>query len=310
MELHILDTSNYIYAGAFGKLYISRGVRQSGGEYEANEAPIGGVRFLLKNVFSFPTDAVVMPVFDRTPTIKREMYADLYGDQFGYKGTRPTKTVDITYQKEYAEWILRDLGYPVQAIDGYEADDVIYSLVQYYKDDFEHIYIHTRDSDLSFLVSDKVSIAQVGTLGKVIDMNNYTSVADKTGYCAYNTVHLRKMCTGDKSDNIPGVGWKWAELIDACIIDKDENRKLGDLNIARSYIKKAIMANPMVEGSHLVLKTFNMVCPLLVPESEIDDCEQAVNSEKIAYYANNWNSSLDKWKLEDALADYIDQYYD
>lgn len=311
MELHILDTSNYIYAGAFGKKVVTRGVRETSSEYCANSAPISGVQFLLRNVRALTRDdTVVMPVFDRTPEIKRDMYTNTFGDPFGYKGTRPQKSIDITYQKEYAEQILRQLGYPVQAVDGYEADDIIYSLVQYYKYDFDHIYIHSRDSDLTFLVDDNVSIALVGDKGKIIDMSNYTAVADKTGYCAYNTVHLRKLCTGDTSDNIPGVGWKWAELIDACIIDKADNRKLGNLDIARKYIKQAIMNNPTEPGAHTILSTFNIICPLLVPEDEIDDSDMDVDFEKFAYFLNGWAANLDRWNFEEQLADYIDNYYE
>lgn len=311
MDLHIVDTSNYIYAGSFSKKVISRGVRESEGEYCANTAPIGGVLFLLKQVRELTNDdTVVMPVFDRTPEIKRDMYTNAFGDPYGYKGNRPKKNMDVTYQKEYAEQILRDLGYPVQAVEGYEADDVIYSLVKYYKYDFDHIYVHTRDSDLTFLVDDTVSIAQVGAQGKVINMSNYNTVADNTGYCAYNTVHLRKLCTGDSSDNIPGVGWKWAELIDNCILDKNENRKLGDLDIARKYIKQAIIANPTEPGAHSVLSTFNIICPLLVPEDEIDDSDMDIDFEKFSYYLGGWVPSLDRWGLEEKLADYIDNYYE
>ena len=311
MDLHILDTSNYIYAGSFNNKVISRGVRETNGEYCANNAPIGGVLFLLKQARELTNDnTIVMPVFDRTPDIKRDMYTNVFGNPYGYKGNRPAKKIDISYQKEYAEQILRQLGYPVQAVDGYEADDVIYSLVKYFKYDFDHIYIHTRDSDLTFLVDDTVSIAPVGDKGKVIDMANYTAVADKTGFCTYNTVHLRKLCTGDTSDNIPGVGWKWAELIDNCIKDKNENRKLGDLDVARKYIKEAIVANPTEPGAHSVLSTFNIICPLLVPEGEIDDSDMDVDFEKFAYFLGGWVVSLDRWGFEDQLADYIDNYYE
>lgn len=311
MDLHILDTSNYIYAGSFNNKVISRGVRETNGEYCANNAPIGGVLFLLKQARELTNDnTIVMPVFDRTPDIKRDMYTNVFGNPYGYKGNRPAKKIDISYQKEYAEQILRQLGYPVQAVDGYEADDVIYSLVKYFKYDFDHIYIHTRDSDLTFLVDDTVSIAPVGDKGKVIDMANYTAVADKTGFCTYNTVHLRKLCTGDTSDNIPGVGWKWAELIDNCIKDKNENRKLGDLDVARKYIKEAIVANPTEPGAHSVLSTFNIICPLLVPEGEIDDSDMDVDFEKFAYFLGGWVVDLDRWGFEDQLADYIDNYYE
>lgn len=311
MVLHILDTSNYIWAGAFSKKYIARGVRESNNEYCANEAPIGGVRFLLSQVAKLSRDDnnIIMPVFDRTPEIKRSMYQEAYGDPYGYKGNRPTKPIDINHQKDYAEEILRDLGYPVQAVDGYEADDVIYSIVKYYKDDFEHIYIHTRDSDLSFLVSENVSIDLVGDKGKVINMYNYNSVVESNNDVLYNTIHLRKLCAGDTSDNIPGIGWDWAKKLDE-VIPNDKYKCLGDLDIARDYIKKAVFANPTTPGAQNVLRTFNIICPLLIPADYIDDSEMEIDRSKLSYYLHDWNAGEDKWDLEERLMNYINLYYE
>lgn len=312
MNLHILDTSNYIYAGAFTNRYVARGVRETNGTYGANEAPIGGVKFLIdsiSNILKSDPDCVIMPVYDRTPEIKRGMYYDTYGDQYGYKGNRPKKSIDIDRQKNYSESILRDAGFIVQAVDMYEADDVIYSLVKYYKDDFDHIYVHTKDSDLFFLVSDNVSISQVSKSDKSIDIYNYSTMVNSKENTLYNTVHLRKLCGGDKSDNIPGVGWKWAEKLDE-IIDGPEYAKLGDLDLCRKYLKEAIIKNPTVPGAHNLLNTFNILCPLLVPYEQLDDTEQDIDFNKFSYYRNNWDKSLDRWNLEDMLSDYIDSYYE
>jgi hypothetical protein len=309
MNLHIFDCSNYIYAGAFSNATIARGVRETNGEYQANEAPIGGVRFLLTRIASLLTDDnVLMPVFDRPPIIKREMYKEAFGGWESYKGNRPDKRFDITNQQKYAEEILRGLDFPVQAVDGYEADDVIYSLVQYYRDDFDQIFIHTRDSDLFFLVDEKVSIAKVGGKGKEIDMYNYPVMVRKNENVLYNTVHLRKLCAGDASDNIPGVGWDFATLMDK-VVPNEDYAKLGDLDISRKYILKTITENPTLPGGHNILRTFNILCPLLIDYEELNDVEQDVDMSKLSYYLNDWNPSLDKWNLEDMLSEYIDSYY-
>ena len=312
MNLHILDTSNYIYAGTFTNQYISRGIRETNGTYGANEAPIGGVKFLLNSIARIlkdDPDAVIMPVFDRTPEIKRGMYLEAYGLQYGYKGTRAAKPMNIDKQKEYSENILRDLGLVVQAVDQYEADDVIYSLVKYYKEDFDHIYVHTKDSDMFFLVSDNVSIAPVSQKDKSIDIYNYPTMVDSKNHTLYNTIHLRKLCAGDRSDNIPGVGWVWAEKLDE-LIDRDTYAKLGDLELCRKYLKEVVNKNPTVPGAHNLLSTFNIVCPLLIPYDLLDDVEQDIDLQKLSYYKNNWDKSMDRWNLEDMLSDYIDSYYE
>lgn len=308
MELHILDCSNYIYAGAFSNKAIARGVREDNGEYRANDAPIGGVRFLLRQISALMRPGVdIMPVFDRVPEIKREMYRTAFGYD-GYKANRPPKKIDITEQQRYAELVLRDLGFPVQSVDGYEADDVIYSLVKYYKDDYEHIYIHTKDSDLFFLVDANTSIATVGEKGKEIDIYSYPTLVKNDEHTLYNTVHLRKLCRGDTSDNIPGVGWEFAEKLDA-IVPTEEYAKFGDLDLCREYIKRVITENPTMAGGHNILRTFNILCPLLIGFEELNDVEQDVDAGKWSYYMNDWNPSLDNWGLEDMLADYIESYY-
>lgn len=309
MILRIFDASNYIWAGAFSKRVISRGVREDNGEYIANQAPISGVRFLITQIANLVDEnTVIMPVFDRTPTVKREMYNEAFNDPYGYKGKRATKPFDITFQKDYAEEILRECGFPVQAIEGYEADDVIYTLVETYKYDFEHIYVHTRDSDMSFMVAENVSIAKVGDKGKVINMYNYNTMADLKG-CRYNISHLLKLCRGDVSDNIPGVGWRWGELLDS-VLPQEEYQKLGDLDLCRKWIRKVVMENPLEPGGHNVLRTFNIVCPLQAPVDELDDSEMDVDLGKLNYFKNDWNEAIDEWGLEDQLLEYINQYYE
>lgn len=72
MILRILDCSQYIYAGSYKNSTIARGVRESDGVYKENDAPIGGVRFLINSAAKLCNDnTVVIPVFDSTPTIKR-----------------------------------------------------------------------------------------------------------------------------------------------------------------------------------------------------------------------------------------------
>ncbi|MBR3600603.1 MAG: hypothetical protein IKL53_12135 [Lachnospiraceae bacterium] len=311
MNLHILDTNNYLYAGSFENSVICRGVRENNSEYSAASAPIGGIRFLIKQVARLSTpDNVVMPVFDRPPDIKREMYKSVFGGIEEYKGNRKfTKTAQrVGQQKAYAEQILRDLGYPVQVADGYEADDLIYTIVNMVKDEYEHIYIHTKDSDLDFLVDENVSIYPVGDDGKTITRWNYENVVDKS-HCLFCTHHLRKLCSGDTGDNIPGIGNEWAEKMDEVIPDGDY-AKLGDLDLCRKYLKETILRNPTMPAGYRVLQTFNILAPLNVPYEEINEDEQDIDFDKLQYYLLGWNEKMDRWGLEDMLKDYIDSTFE
>lgn len=205
---------------------------------------------------------------------------------------------------------MEKIGYPVQIAEGYEADDIIYTLVNMYKNDFEHIYVHNNDSDLYFLVSGNVSIDRVGdNVGKLITTANYSHVVDKRGYVAYNVHHIKKLCEGDKSDNIPGVGVAWEPLLDS-VIPASELCNLGDLDLCRDYIKKAIMKYPTTPNAHMLLKTFNMLTPLLVPDYMLNDIESDVDWEKQRYFVHGWKPDEDRWGFEEDLLEYIDSYYE
>lgn len=307
MNLRVFDTSNYIYAGDAMNKVIQRGVRESNGMFEANEAPIGGVRFLIRQAASYLSepDTQLMFVFDTPPTIKRQMYADTFGDPYGYKGTRTPHGNGIELQRRYACELMRDVGFTVQCVEGYEADDIIYTLVNSLKDDYEHIYIHTRDSDLAFLVSDNVTIEKVGTQGKHIDLGNYSVNATSKIELEYNFLNYYKLFKGDKSDNIPGLGDAWWDAV-AEVLPDSEIRKLGDLNLARKYLREAVKNNPTLPDGHLVLATFNILCPLLVPEEELDFYDADIDMHKLNYYLHDWNKTEDKWDLEDMLMTYIE----
>lgn len=318
MELHILDCSQYIYAGSYGistsrssGAKISRGVRETDGVYGENSAPIGGVRFLINQAAALcGEDRVVMPVFDRTPNIKREMYKDAFGSEYGYKGNRKAAGSEIHLQKDYAYAIMDKLGYPVQAATDYESDDLIYTIVNMYRNDYERIFVHCNDSDLYFLVGGNVCVDMVGSkVGKLVTEANYPQVVDKDGWCPYNVHHIRKLCMSDRSDNIPGIGSDWMPRFDE-VIPTDELRKLGDLDLCREYLKEAVNRYPTAANAHMVLRTFNILVPLLVPDYLINDREPDVDYEKQRYFTSGWKQNMDKWGFEEDLLAYIDSYYE
>ena len=145
--------------------------------------------------------------------------------------------------------------------------------------------------------------------GKIINIHNYQTVTDKDGWCPYNVHHIRKMCTSDRSDNIPGVGSDWMPRLDS-VIPASELSKLGDLNLCRKYIKETIAKYPTAPNAHMLLPTFNILVPLEVPEHLLNDAEPDINWDKLRYFVHDWNYQEDKWGFEDMLSEYIDHYYE
>lgn len=114
-----------------------------------------------------------------------------------YKATRPEKDALALEQLRLCEQELRDEGYPMARLDGYEADDVIASLVasiEGYKT------ILTADKDLLQLLGPECDMYHLAR-------DKYVEVADVVTELGIkpNQVAEWLALTGDASDNVPGV---------------------------------------------------------------------------------------------------------
>lgn len=194
--LNIFDIGPFIHAGMYNTHSFINGPLLKGADgFRETRIPTGGIAQLLNTVKSRGNDGICLFVADRNPTIKKGMLPE-------YKSNREHKE-SVLKQKELAEYILSDIGYDVLYEEGYEADDIIYSLVKEHKNYFDQIYIYTSDSDLYFLVSDNVSIRKSSSRAKDVDMTNYGQIVNSKEYTPYNTLTFSKIMKGDKSDCIP-----------------------------------------------------------------------------------------------------------
>lgn len=192
--LHIFDVSTFVHAGHVNKSSKLETLEKVGATWRTKVTPTGGVSLLFNKLYELVGKGDLVFCCDRLPTIKKDMFE-------GYKGNRKNKQ-EVTIEKRVAEYILQECGCSVIARAGYEADDIIYSLVQKLHDSYDHIYLHLNDSDLYFLVDDKVSVKPASSSGKEVTMENFEHVAVKGG-CRYNNVTISKIMSGDTSDNIP-----------------------------------------------------------------------------------------------------------
>ena len=194
--LHIFDMGPFIHAGSVNThSFIEGPIITNVDGYRQSIIPTGGLAQILNTLADIDPEETCIFCADRRPTIKQGMYS-------GYKSNR-NHNHHIEIQKEIAEIILKDCGYEVLFDDGYEADDFIYSLVEKYKSDYDHIYVYTGDSDLYFLVCENVSIRPSSTRAKTVTMENYSFVVSSKCSVPYNTLTYNKILGGDRSDNIP-----------------------------------------------------------------------------------------------------------
>lgn len=123
--------------------------------------------------------------------------------------------------------LLAQAGVSVIGIEGYEADDLIHSIVQQYKNNYDSILIYTPDSDLGVLIDDKVSLMRYKSVYSkygyngghanfldahaLVTKDNYesyfTAECSKKGPVTidYNSLMFYKVTVGDISDHIAGI---------------------------------------------------------------------------------------------------------
>ncbi len=198
MNLHVVDMSPCVYAGTFNRHSIIPGdlIKTVNG-WRETYIPTGGTSQIFNILAQWMNDGDFAFVADRQPTIKQEMYPN-------YKCSR-THPANVAVSKDVAEYILSDCGFTIYYRDGYEADDIIANIVTANHDKYEHIYVHTADSDLYLLVDEKVSIEPTSTQAKRINFDNYSSAVKRGQTTAYNTLVFNKFLHGDPGKDIPAM---------------------------------------------------------------------------------------------------------
>ena len=143
-----------------------------------------------------PTHVAV--TFDtRAPTFRDELF-----DQ--YKAQRPPIDQALHEQIPMVEGIMSAMGVPVYKIDGYEADDVVGTLVRQAEGAGMTSLILTGDADQLQLVNANTHLLMYSGFG---DVRVYDSAAVEERYDGLGPEYVAeiKALEGDPSDNIPGI---------------------------------------------------------------------------------------------------------
>lgn len=198
MNLHVVDMSPAIYAGSFNRHSIIPGaVVKTPDGYRERYIPTGGTSQLFNILAQYMSSGDFAFVADRRPTIKQELFPN-------YKGSR-SHQAHISVAKDVAEYILKDCGFTIYYREGYEADDVIANIVDANRDKYDHIFVHTADSDLYLLVDEKVSIKPTSSQAKEVTFENYSYAVKRGQTTAYNTLVFNKFLHGDPGKDIPAM---------------------------------------------------------------------------------------------------------
>jgi DNA polymerase-1 len=198
-RLYIVDGHGYIFRAHYGLMNASRGERKEVRLSTSEGMPTGALYVFARMLMRLEEDntpARMAVVFDHKggrKTFRAEMYA-------AYKATRKEPPEELQVQMEYFAKIVQGLGWPVLAIPGVEADDVIATLVRQAREKDWDVVIYSADKDIMQLIGDHVSMIDA------LHAKTYTrdEVIKKMGVPPEKIPDFLAL-VGDTSDNIPGL---------------------------------------------------------------------------------------------------------
>jgi DNA polymerase-1 len=185
--LYLIDISSYFYRAfhALPALTNSQGV--------PTNATLGVTTMLLKVLRERQPQHLAL-VFDaKGRTFRHNLYKE-------YKAHRPPMPEALVTQLPYIRQVIDALNLPSLAYEGYEADDLISTLVRRALEQGYEVEIISGDKDLLPLVGEGVDMwdPMKGT------RYDPAAIREKYGLAPEELVEVRALA-GDASDNIPGV---------------------------------------------------------------------------------------------------------
>ena len=191
-QLLLVDGSSYLYRAfhAMPDLRVDPA--------DPHSAPTGAIRGMINMLGVLRKDYPDVPyaacVFDASgPTFRDAIYPE-------YKANRSAMPDDLRSQIAPIHAVVNLLGWPVLAVPGVEADDVIGTLAHVAAQQGLQVLISSGDKDLAQLVTERISIIDTMT-GKRRDL---AGVQAEFGVAAAQMLDYQTL-VGDAVDNVPGV---------------------------------------------------------------------------------------------------------
>ena len=195
-RLVIIDGQSYIYRAFFAirKLSNAKGL--------PTNAIYGFVQMMQKIVKDLKPEYVCIVFDSKEKTFRHELYSE-------YKAHRPPMPDDLSIQIPHIHNLVETYRIKKIAIPGYEADDIIATLVKIGEKKDKDVIIITGDKDLMQLVNDRTRVYDT-MKDKLYDASE---VEIKYGVRPEFIIDILSLA-GDSSDNIPGakgIGEKTAQ---------------------------------------------------------------------------------------------------
>ncbi len=253
-KLAVVDISSFIFRAFFAVRPL----------HAPDGTPVNAVYGVLSMLFKLLGDYrpthVVLARDLRGGSFRNEMFEE-------YKANRSEPPEDLVPQFALIEKLIEVLELPNIAVENYEADDVIGSIVTQWKDKFDEIGIISSDKDLMQFIGDNIKMVDTQ---KGIEYGR-EEVFKKLGVYPEQIVDYLSM-VGDTSDNIPGmkgIGAKGAAkllaeygTLENCIANRDKLKNKRVQNAFAEFVDDALVSKKLVSI------VTNLPLPLEVEKSE------------------------------------------
>ena len=193
-KLYLLDGMALVYRAHFA--LISRPIFTSKG---VNTSALYGFTQTLLQILKEQEPTHIGVAFDTDkPTQRHADYAD-------YKATRQAMPEDLGAAMPHVCRMIEAFNIPIIACDGFEADDIIATLVRRAEKEGFDSYMVTQDKDFAQLVNEHTFLYRPSRMGDSIEIMGLPEIQKRWSIKRPEQVVDVLALMGDSVDNIPGV---------------------------------------------------------------------------------------------------------
>ncbi|NBO17319.1 MAG: hypothetical protein EBV07_00280 [Proteobacteria bacterium] len=292
-KLVIIDTFNFLHRAYYA---IPKSFRAP--DNTPTNAVYGVSSMIISLINEIKPDYMIAALDSKKPTFRVEEFSN-------YKAQRKEMDEELSIQIPLVFEAIEKMGILKINCEGYEADDVIGTLVERYKNDF-NIYLLSNDRDLWQLISENVRVMLPNTKGNFEEIN-LSNVKDRLEFDKNYLVDYKAL-RGDTADNIPGV-YGIGEVTAKKLISEYqtiENIYQHIEEIKPEGLKKKLIES--VESAYLSKKLATIIldCPIVL-DIEASKLKPGVSEELISLFEKlNFKSLLKRLNVPEKKTEVSD----
>ena len=193
-KLFLLDGMALVYRAHFA--LISRPILTSRG---INTSALYGFTQALLEIIKNQQPTHIAVAFDtEAPTHRHVEFAE-------YKATRQVMPEDLSLALPHVRRMIEAFKIPVLTCDGFEADDIIGTVVRRAEKAGFKSYMVTPDKDFGQLIDENTFLYKPSRMGDAVEVMGLPEIRNRWGVQTPQQVVDVLALMGDSSDNIPGV---------------------------------------------------------------------------------------------------------